>query len=160
MGRTSRAEIVVRLAKVVELALGDLGLTENQYRALTLIDTGTASPREFAIRLAMKPPNVSTLIEGLAGRGLVRRQRDPADGRRVVLRLTASGQRLLATADARAESAIEHVASFDEGREIELLAAIDHWQTALDRVAVDLRHHLASGLDPTSKHQRAGSTKS
>ena len=159
MGRPSRAEIVVRLAKVVELVLADLGLTENQYRALTLIDAGTPSLREFAIRLAMKPPNLSTLIEGLVGRGLVTRQRDPSDGRRVVLTLTASGQALLATAEARAEGAIALVASFDERREHALLTAIDDWQTALDGVAADLHNDLASGLDPTSKRKRTGSPK-
>jgi DNA-binding MarR family transcriptional regulator len=144
MRRSSRAEIVVRLAKVVELVLADLGLTENQYRALTLIDAGAPPLREFAVRLVMKPPNVSTLIDGLVSRGLVTRQRDPGDGRRVVLSLTADGRSLLATSEARAEGAMARVASFDVEREHALLAGLDDWQTALDEVAVDLRNNLAS----------------
>ena len=59
---------MVRLAKVVELALDDLGLTVNQYRALTLVAAGAPSMREFAVRLAMQIPNVSTLIDGLVER--------------------------------------------------------------------------------------------
>ncbi len=65
----SSTMIVVRLAKVVELVLDDLGMTVNQYRALTLIDAGAPPIREFAVRLAMQPPNLSTLIDGLVGRG-------------------------------------------------------------------------------------------
>jgi DNA-binding MarR family transcriptional regulator len=138
----SRAEIVVRLAKVVELALADLGLTENQYRALTLVEDGEPGLREFAVRLAMKPPNVTTLIDGLVGRKLIRRERDPRDGRRIALHLTAAGRTLLARADAQAEKALAQVASFDEAREHALLSRIDDWQLALDGVAADLRDTL------------------
>jgi DNA-binding MarR family transcriptional regulator len=156
--RTSRAEIVVRLAKVIELALADLGLTENQYRALTLIDAGTPSLREFAVRLAMKPPNVSTMIEGLVGRGLVSRQRDAGDGRRVVLTLTASGHAMLASAERRAEDALAHVASFDATRQRALLDGINDWHTALDGVADDLRNNLAVAADP--RRRRSGQRSS
>jgi DNA-binding MarR family transcriptional regulator len=135
---------VVRLAKVVELVLADLGLTENQYRALTLIADGAPPLREFAVRLAMQPPNVSTLIDGLVGRDLVVRGRDPADGRRIVLALTGRGRTLLARAEKRAEQALATVASFDMARESTLLAGIDDWETALDGVAADLHETLQS----------------
>ena len=132
----------MRLAKVVELALADLGLTENQYRALTLVEDGEPGLREFAVRLAMKPPNVTTLIDGLVGRKLIRRERDSRDGRRIALHLTAAGKTLLARADGRADEALARVASFDEAREHALLSLIDDWQPALDGVAADLRDTL------------------
>ena len=145
MGRmVSRAEIVVRLAKVVELVLSELGLTENQYRALTLIEDGVQPLGEFAVRLAMQPPNVSTLIDGLVARELVVRERDPEDGRRVVLRLTARGRMLAARADQRAGHALATVASFDERRARSLLSGLDDWQPALEAVAADRRHSLKS----------------
>jgi DNA-binding MarR family transcriptional regulator len=147
----SRAEIVVRLAKVVELALADLGLTENQYRALTLIDDGTQPLGEFAVRLAMQPPNVSTLIDGLVARELVVRERDPQDGRRVLLRLTTRGRTLVARADERASHALAAVAAFDERRARSLLSGIDDWQLALEAVATDLRENLGSAARVTSR---------
>jgi DNA-binding MarR family transcriptional regulator len=138
----SRAEIIVRLAKVVELVLSDLGLTENQYRALTLIDEGAPPLREFAIRLAMQPPNLTTLIDGLVRRELVTRERNPDDGRRIVLHLTTPGRTLLARANKRASQALARVASFDEQHERTLLEGIDSWHPALERVAADLRNTL------------------
>jgi DNA-binding MarR family transcriptional regulator len=142
---------VVRLAKVVELALGELGLTENQYRALTLVDDGASSPREFAVRLAMQPPNVTTLIDGLVRRDLVHRERNPADGRRIVLTLTAEGTSLLRRANDLTTEALARVAAFDHERQHALLAGIDEWQAALEGVASDLRNTLADRGEPTAR---------
>jgi DNA-binding MarR family transcriptional regulator len=144
----SRAEIVVRLAKVVELTLTDLGLTENQYRTLTLVEEGAPSLREFAVRLAMKPPNVTTLIDGLVRRDLIRRERDTADGRRIVLHLTAAGRTLLTRANAQTGAALARVASFDEAHHHALLSGIDDWRPALDAVAADLRETLKTDTGP------------
>jgi DNA-binding MarR family transcriptional regulator len=141
---SSRATIVVRLAKVVELALDDLGITVNQYRALTMIEAGAPPLREFAVRLAMHPPNVSTLVDGLVGRGLVSRRRDPNDGRRIALALTARGRTLLQRAKTRSDHALTRVAAFDNDRAHDLLTGIDDWQLALDRVADDLRTTLTT----------------
>jgi len=154
---SSRATIVVRLAKVVELALDDLGLTVNQYRALTLVAAGTSSMGEFAVRLAMQPSNLSTLIDGLVSRGLVSSDRDTADRRRVVLSLTNRGRTLLGRAETRTGDALATVASYDEERDRALLAGIDDWQAALDGVADDLRNSLASPTNRGENVARAGS---
>ena len=156
---SSRATIVVRLAKVVELALGDLGLTVNQYRALTLIADGTPSMREFAIRLAMRPSNLSTLIDGLVSRGLVSAERDTADRRRVILSLTSRGSALLSRAEARTGAALARVASYDRAHEQALLTSIEDWQLALDGIADDLRTDLAAPTDGGRKHPRAGAKR-
>jgi DNA-binding MarR family transcriptional regulator len=140
----SRAAVVVRLAKVVEQVLDNLGVTVNQYRALTLIQEGAPPMREFAVRLAMQQPNVSTLIDGLAGRGLVARQPDSHDGRRIRLSLTARGRTLLQQAEIRTNDALARVAAFDNERSTGLLKGIDAWQVALDRLADDLRTTLVS----------------
>jgi len=150
----SRAEIVVRLAKVVELALADLGLTENQYRTLTLVDEGAPALREFAVRLAMKPPNVTTLIDGLVHRDLIRRERDTEDGRRIVLHLTISGRTLLTRANAKTGAALARVASFDEEHQHTLLSSIDDWRPALDGVAADLRETLKSDTNGPKRTRR------
>jgi DNA-binding MarR family transcriptional regulator len=154
MTRSSRAEIVVRLAKVLELTLANLGLTANQYRALTLIKAGAPPLREFSLRLAMKPQNLSTLIDGLVSQELVVRRRDAGDGRRVVLSLTTHGRATLARAEARMNRALDHVASFDEAHAPALLAGIDRWQTALDNVAADLHDTMHLRTDKRRSHKR------
>lgn len=136
---------MVRLAKVLELTLDEIGLTTNQYRALTLVAQGAPALREFAYRLAMQPPNVTTLIDGLAQRHLVIRSRDRTDGRRVVLSLTPAGRALLQHADTRCDRALEHIASFDDAGA--LLDGLDRWRPALDAVAVDVRRLLQSASE-------------
>lgn len=134
----------MRLAKVVELALNELSVTVNQYRALTMIEAGSPPMREFAVRLAMHPPNVSTLVDGLVARGLVARTRNPDDGRRVVLSLTAKGRALLQRAASQAEHALAMVVAYDEEHEDDLLRGIDQWELALDRLAEDMRSGFGS----------------
>lgn len=149
----STVELVVRLAKVVELTLDEVDLTPNQYRALTLVDEGAPGLREFAFRLAMKPPNATTLIDGLVRRGLVSRQRDRADGRRIALRLTSAGRELLLRADARGDAALAHVATFAAPDDIGLVAGIDRWRGALDAVAVDVRRMMRADVRATEGHR-------
>lgn len=51
---------------------------------------------EAACVLQLAANSVSTLVNQLDSAGLVRRQRDPADRRSILLRLTASGERVVA----------------------------------------------------------------
>ena len=137
--RVSSASIVVRLAKVVEIVLDTVGLTPNQYRMLTLINSGDPSMRELSVRLVMKPPNITTLVDGLVERGFVVRSRDAADRRRQVLALTAKGHRVLRDAERCCDDALSRLARLhrrDGGR---LLPSLENWLPALDQAAVDLR---------------------
>ncbi|HEY8028935.1 MAG TPA: MarR family winged helix-turn-helix transcriptional regulator [Gaiellaceae bacterium] len=51
------------------------------------------SPTELARMLGMSPTTLSAVLNRLEGKGQVRRRRDPDDGRRFVLELTAKGKR-------------------------------------------------------------------
>lgn len=154
-GAASTVAIVVRLAKVVELVLSDLGLTLNQYRALTLIEVGPPPMGEFAFRLAMEPPNASALVDGLVARALAARGRDPLDRRRVVLRLTSRGRALLDRAETRCTRALARIASFDASAGEAPLAGLISWSHALDEAAIDLRRRLDQDtLEPSNS--RAG----
>jgi DNA-binding MarR family transcriptional regulator len=51
---------------------------------------------ELAARMRVALPTMSLLVERLVRAGLLRRERDPKDGRRVLVRLSAAGGRLLA----------------------------------------------------------------
>ena len=54
-----------------------------------------ATPTELASWLGMPPTTLSAILKRLEAKGLVARRRDPDDGRRSVLRVTAKGNRVL-----------------------------------------------------------------
>jgi DNA-binding MarR family transcriptional regulator len=140
----SSASIVVRLAKVVEIVLDSVGLTPNQYRVLTLIADGDPSMRELSVRLVMKPPNITTLIDGLVERNLVVRSRDADDRRRQVVALTARGRRVLRAAERQCDDALARLSRLDSRAGAHLVLALDGWLPALDQAAVDLRAVMPS----------------
>src|SRR5271157_2599820 len=87
------------LSKRVEVALAGMDLTLPQYRVLGILAEGSAAASGLADRLAVRRPSITALIDGLVARGLVDRRQEDADRRRVALRLTDDGARILAEAD-------------------------------------------------------------
>jgi long-chain acyl-CoA synthetase len=87
------------MAKQVELALDGIGLSLPQYRVLLLLDAGPTYSSALADRLAVRPPSVTAVVDGLVARGLVARAHREDDRRRVSHDLTDEGRRLLAAAD-------------------------------------------------------------
>ena len=76
--------------------LAEHDLTEQQWRVLRVL-AATDSPMdvgELAAETFLLGPSLSRILANLDNRGLVVRRRDPADHRRSVLRLSASGRRL------------------------------------------------------------------
>lgn len=51
------------------------------------------TPTELARRLGMPPTTLSALLNRLEDKGQIRRSRDPEDGRRTIVALTAKGDR-------------------------------------------------------------------
>lgn len=93
------ARATARLAKVCEIALRDVELSVPQYRLLSYLADGSAAAASLAERLIVSRPSVTTLVDGLVARGLVERQPDPEDRRRVDHLLTPEGRRTLQRAD-------------------------------------------------------------
>ena len=98
------------LAKQVELAIGSVDLSLSQYRILSLLGQGSAVSSSLAEQLAVRPPSVTAVIDGLVTRGLVERTHSEDDRRRVSLELTAEGQSVLDAADRAAEERLEQIA--------------------------------------------------
>jgi len=75
------------------------GLSPQQHQALLAVK-GRAGGRprigELAAQLQLRHHSAVGLVDRLAGRGLVRRERSTADRRQVGVALTARGERLLA----------------------------------------------------------------
>jgi len=75
-------------------AEGELTLPESS--ALARLDRGgPATSSELARLEQISPQSMGTTLAALEARGMVERRRDPDDGRRVVLSVTAAGRQLL-----------------------------------------------------------------
>src|SRR5690242_13199688 len=81
--------------------MGDLTLSEASVLA-RLDRDGSQSPGTLADLERVRPQAMASTLATLEERGLVSRRRDPADGRRVEMTVTAPGRRLIA--DVRSES--------------------------------------------------------
>ncbi len=120
------------LAKQVELGLASVELSVSQYRVLGLLDERSAVSSDLAERLAVRPPSVTAIIDGLVARGLVERRTVVADRRRVDHVLTASGRHVLDQADRAVSDRLGEIAAClgdpaDEARAFDGLAA---WRRA------------------------------
>jgi len=75
--------------------LATVGVTGPQRLVLRLIGrSGQAIPGDLAETLHVHPSSLTGVLRRLEASGLIRRRRDPNDGRRAILTLTPSGQRL------------------------------------------------------------------
>ena len=98
------------LAKQVEIGLGTVDLSLPQYRVLGLLDGTSALSSDLAERLAVRPPTVTAVVDGLVTRGLVERRTVEGDRRRVDHVLTAHGRRVLDAADSAVNARLREIA--------------------------------------------------
>ena len=99
----SLAEFRFNIRRFLEFshqAVTDAGLTPQQHQALLGIKglslKGPVVIRTLADWLQLQHHSVIGLLDRLEVRGLVKRQRDPEDRRRVAIRLTRPGETVLA----------------------------------------------------------------
>jgi DNA-binding MarR family transcriptional regulator len=84
------------LVRRVRQLPGDDALTMPERSALSRLDRdGPASSAELARAAQISPQSMNATVAALTKRALVQRERDPGDGRRVVLSITDEGLRLL-----------------------------------------------------------------
>jgi len=121
------------LAKQVELGLASVDLSLPQYRVLGLLNEGSSVSSAVAEQLAVRPPSVTALIDGLVARGLVDRRTIEGDRRRISLGVTDEGRRMIAAADAAVDTRMADIARMlgDEDDGAGALADIARWLPAL-----------------------------
>ena len=120
------------LAKQVELGLATVDLSLSQYRILGVLAEGSAMSSSLAERLAVRPPSVTAVIDGLVSRGLVARAHSEDDRRRIALGLTADGQSLLEAADRAVADRLQQIASgLGPKAAAKALESLALWQEAL-----------------------------
>lgn len=89
-----------RAVNAVSLREGEVmraaGLTESQFGALeALLHLGPLCQHELAGKVLKSAGNMTTVVDNLERRGLVKRRRDGEDRRVVTVHLTASGRDLV-----------------------------------------------------------------
>jgi DNA-binding MarR family transcriptional regulator len=85
--------VVMRKLKQMQLP-GELTLAETS--ALSRLDRGgPATSSELAKQDRISPQSMGATLAALEQRGLVARDRDPGDGRRIVLSITDAGRQLV-----------------------------------------------------------------
>ena len=102
-------------------AEGELTLPESA--ALARLNRGGPTTAGALARLEqISPQSMGATLAGLEARGLVERRSDPADGRRIVLSLSAAGQRMLSDRrSARTRQLAAALAAGFTGTELEQL---------------------------------------
>jgi DNA-binding MarR family transcriptional regulator len=128
---------LLRLARELRRETERLGVTAGQATLLWLIRTRPGlSLRDLAALERISPPALSGHVDRLERAGLVERVRSEDDRRRVGLRLTPDGERLLRRVRARRTT---HLAERLGGLEPDELEAIARALPALRRLTEDDR---------------------
>ncbi len=112
---------------IIPSVVGEHGLDFKDFITLISIKEGAHYPKFICERLLTSPSDVSRTLEMLSKRGLIRRELDDHDSRRVRVTLTAQGTDILRQSKLR----IQELLSFAEGTLEE---------TELERLSVTLAH--------------------
>ena len=120
------------LSKMVEIALAEVDLTLPQYRVLAILADGNEAASGLAERLAVRPPSITAIIDGLVTRGLVDRRHEDSDRRRVSVRITDEGSRMVAEADRAVDEQLSSIAGHLSNKECgTALRSLELWGRAL-----------------------------
>jgi long-chain acyl-CoA synthetase len=116
----------------VEVALSAVDLTLPQFRVLGILAEGSSAASGLADRLAVRRPSITALIDGLVARGLVDRRQEDSDRRRVSLRLTQDGERILVEADKAVDEYMVSLAGYLPNKEEAMaLRSLELWGRAM-----------------------------
>lgn len=118
VNRTIRAEI--RAHRIAELSAP-------QFRVLGYVKQGVrVSLTDIAEYMGLTPPSMSTMVDGLVARGLVDRERDEVDRRKVGIVITARGEEIWSSTWRTVCASIEkRLRDLGEGERQELLGAFE-----------------------------------
>lgn len=116
--------------ELVSQVSAGLDLSLRQYAALRALQEGARSATDLARRWQVTPAVVTGVIDRLERRGLVRREADPKDRRRLNLALTAKGLEMSRSVDDKLTGALAaHLA----GAEASDLLALGRTLAVLER---------------------------
>ena len=92
--------------------LADAGVTEQQWRVLRVLDEdGPMDPTSIAERAVLLLPSLTRILQKLEDKQFVTRERDEADRRRQIIRVTEAGRHVI---DANMETSRQILADLKE----------------------------------------------
>ncbi|HYA59940.1 MAG TPA: MarR family winged helix-turn-helix transcriptional regulator [Burkholderiaceae bacterium] len=120
-------------------ACEELGLTHSQYAVLfALRQCGPVGQNELGRLVSLDRCTTSVVVGILSERGLTSRMEFPNDRRKVLLRLTTPGQRILARAERRSSSASTALLSvFSKNQARAFMDLLDKFNRAHDRQVLE-----------------------
>ena len=135
--------VAARLAKLVERAVTEAELSLPQYRLLVFLSEASVAASALADKLAVSPPSVTALVDGLVARGLVERRPDATDRRRVTHVLTERGHTTLAAADDAVAGALARLVELiPASRRRRAVDGLELWGDALDAARTERTRSL------------------
>ena len=124
------AQASIRMRGVFNLHVGEpLYLRTVEFTVLMLLLTNEdVTPTQISRTLAMSAPNLTQLLDRLADRGLVARERSPHDRRAQHIRLTRTGRALAKKAHEISldmeQEALQHLSAAERAMLLELLQRV------------------------------------
>jgi DNA-binding MarR family transcriptional regulator len=153
----SAVRALTRSSRILERSLQGLSLAD--FRVLSAVAEGEARASRLAQRLALGKPAISSTVESLVRRGLLRRESHHADQRATDLMLTDAGSAARSAAESELVAVVSSLVADtpDPGGTLAALAALD---VAVERrqVALASARRAATGARPGSAAQVAAST--
>jgi len=81
----------------IRMMLTDVGITEQQWRVLRVLDeAGAMEPTRIAEEACLLLPSLTRILQKLEEKGLIMRRRDENDKRKQVVRISAEGSKVIA----------------------------------------------------------------
>jgi DNA-binding MarR family transcriptional regulator len=150
----SAVRALTRSSRILERSLQGLSLAD--FRVLSAVAEGEARASRLAQRLALGKPAISSTVESLVRRGLLRRESHHADQRATDLVLTDAGSAARSAAESELVAVVTSLVADtpDPGGTLAALAALD---VAVERrqVALASARRAATGARPGSAAQVA-----
>ncbi|MFL5342414.1 MAG: MarR family winged helix-turn-helix transcriptional regulator [Gemmataceae bacterium] len=113
--------------RLCDAHFGRHGVTADQFVVLAaLAEQSEVSQQDLVRRVSSDPSTVRAMLVLLEGRGLVKRDRHPADGRARSVSMTARGRRLFEKLWASSEPVRAQLLAGIGPREVETLVALLH----------------------------------
>ena len=147
--------VLARLARGVEVACQKANLSLAQYRLLGFIAKSPQRASELASRASVSKPTLTSLIDGLAERGLVRREQVEGDRRGIRLDVTPEGADALGLADDLLCDRLTDLTAEDP--QAHLVKGLVVLGKTLER---EWQAHLAAATTTTTATNTAGESKS
>lgn len=123
---------------LLDAALAPSGLTADEFGIYSVLTSAeTLTPSDLARWMSAPPTTVSSHVKRIEARGHLRRERNPADGRSFVLRLTPAGRAAHAAAGARFGPVLDGVVTALGRREDAVRTALAALREALDSLDRD-----------------------